>query len=71
MKSNYIFKKHLVKRVTLFDIFQILNVWLNRRHLGSHTYCFCIQSVVISCVKEPLGNSTIHTQNEGKRQMMP
>lgn len=42
MKHN-IFKKkqqhnHLVKRVTLFDIFQLFNVWLNRRHLDSHTY---------------------------------
>ena len=66
MKNNYIFqnKGNLVGEVTLLYIYvNSFNVLCDRRH-----FCFCIQSVVISCIMQPLENFIVYVFKNGSKK---
>lgn len=66
MKNNYIFqnKGNLVGEVTLLYIHvNSFNVLCDRRH-----FCFCIQSVVISRIMQPLENFIVYVFKNGSKK---
>ena len=53
LRKNYISQTKTFKMTLLYDFANLFSVWLNRRQLDSHS-CFCVQSVVVSHILEPL-----------------
>ena len=72
IRKDCIFQAKTFRVTLLYDFANLFSVWLNRRQLGSHI-CFCIQSVVISHILEPLENATVylekHQSEEGQEQL--
>lgn len=63
IRKNWVFQTKVFRVALLYDFAHLFSVWLKRKQLDSHR-CFCIQSVVMSCLLELLEKSTV---DSGKR----